>query len=244
MPGYQGFTDVELNRLKGMKNGMREWAAIAAMAALVAVSNCTGAGSAVQEQESYLLTPEAAGPIKLGMSIGEARKAAEDWEFVRALNEDFPNPLVVEVRREGKTKLILKAFEGEYDPDATTHPIDEDGKIFLIVVLDGAFRTEGGVGVGTTVVDAEKVFGKLESMYNIPGRGETGRFSKLPEWGPYGPEAPGLNFIFASKTKDTAGTYVPVPDCEYDNPAQCSVAREYAADAFISKIVLNPKLEE
>lgn len=227
-----------------MKNGMRKLVAIAAMAALVVVSNCSGAGSAVQEQESYLLTPDAAGPVKIGMTVGEAMAAAKDWEFVRGIDEDLLNPLVVEVKREGKTKLILKAFEGEYDPDANSHPIQKEGKIYLIVVVDGAFRTESGVGVGTSLAEAEKVFGKLESMYNVPGRGETGRFSKLPEWGPYGPEAPGLNFIFASKTKDTAGTYVPVPDCKYDNPAQCSVAKEYAADAFISKIVLNPKLED
>lgn len=227
-----------------MKFGSWKPASAILLLALLAISGCSSPGERAQEQESILLTPEAAGPIKLGMSIGEARKAAKDWEFVRAINEDFFNPLVVEVRRDGKTVLILKALEGVWDPEAETHPINEEGEIIIIVVLDKAFRTEEGIGIGSTLVDAEKVFGKLEGMYNFPRRGETGRFSKLPEWSDFGAEAPGLNFIFESKIKETAGFYEHDPDCKPDDPLMCNVAKKYAEDTFISKIYLLPKVEE
>lgn len=224
----------------------RSWKPASAifLLALLTVTSCSVGSETVRGQDSIMLSPEAAGPIKLGMSIGEARKAAKDWEFVRAINEDFLNPLVVEVRRDGKTVLILKALEGEYDPDAKTHPINDEGEIYLIVIVDRSFRTEEGIGVGSTLVEAEKVFGKLEGMYYFSQIGETGRFSKLPEWGPYGPEAPGLNFIFESKIEETAGFYKQIPDCKLDDPVLCTVAKTYAEDAFISKIYLIQKAEE
>ena len=223
----------------------RSWKPASAifLLALLTVTSCSAGSETVRGQDSILLTTEAAGPIKLGMSIGEARKAATGWEFVRAINEDFFNPLVVEVRQDGKTVLILKALEGVWDPEAKTHPINEEGEIFIIVVVDKAFRTEEGIGIGSTLVDAEKVFGKLEGMYNFPRRGETGRFSKLPEWIDFGAEAPGLNFIFESKIKETAGFYEHDPDCKPDDPLMCNVAKKYAEDTFISKIYLLPKVE-
>ncbi|QQS40372.1 MAG: hypothetical protein IPM63_13520 [Acidobacteriota bacterium] len=211
-----------------------------ALTLLLALLSC----SAVEEQATILLTAESAGPIKLGMSIDEARKEAKDWEFVRGMDETALNPLIVEVRREGKHILTLKALEGEYDPDAESHPINGEAEIFMIMVLDKSFRTKEGIGIGSTVSEAEKVFGKLEGMYNVPRVGETGRFSNLPEWLPYSTEAPGYNFIFDSELEDSAGVYEQIPDCEFDNPVQCNVAKRYAKDAFIAKIVLLPKLEE
>ena len=211
-----------------------------ALTLLLAFLSC----SAIEEQSTMLLTTESAGPIKLGMTLSEARKASDGWEFVRGMDDNYPNPLVVEVRRDGKHILTLKAFEGAYDPDAESQPINGEAEIFVITVLDKSFRTKEGVGIGTTVSEAEKAFGKLEGMYNIPRIGEIGRFSDLPEWLSFATEAPGFNFIFDSKLGDTAGVYEQVPDCEFDNPLLCNVAKKYAKDAFIAKIVLLPKVEE
>lgn len=58
---------------------------MAVLALMLTVPNCAGEPKAAQERESPLLTADAAGPVKKGMTVGEAMGAAKGWEFVRWL---------------------------------------------------------------------------------------------------------------------------------------------------------------
>ena len=95
-------------------------------------------------------------------------------------------------------KVIMTLTIETYDEDRNEIPISENAKIIFIKILDSRYRTAKGVHPGPTIVEAEKIYGKLPQMVMTYGTDESGEFSNQPK---------GLSFEFTGKGKDDAGNY-------------------------------------
>ncbi len=99
-------------------------------------------------QKNKLITVNSVGPLKIGMSIAKARRAAR--------------PLVVSKGSPG--------FEGEVEYSVRSGKkrvidfIYYFGKITSIEVWDPGFKTSDGVHVGMKLGDLERIYGKLKGI--------------------------------------------------------------------------------
>lgn len=106
---------------------------------------------------TFLITATGIGPIKLGMSLDEARKAFQEGKFERASDGD--GAALIDVLL-GKDSLMT-LYAGEEDPDK---PIDWSKKITVIESFNPACVSEAGLRIGALVLDAEKIYGKTKSI--------------------------------------------------------------------------------
>ena len=94
------------------------------------------------------------GPVRLGMSIADARLALPEARLERSSDGD--GVAWVAVMRGEETLMAL--YAGEEDPQA---PIDEAALILAIETFNPAIATTEGVAVGWRVADAAKVYGPV-----------------------------------------------------------------------------------
>lgn len=127
------------------------------------------------QAKTYSITSTSAGPVKLGMSVAQVRKAVKPWKLSRT--SDGEGVALIAVKN-GNT-LIMTLYAGEPDPDAK---INENARIELIQVHAWNFVTSNGVHKGMLLKDAEKKYGKIKQIMlsEIESR-EFATFTKHPK---------------------------------------------------------------
>ncbi|MEO7610829.1 MAG: hypothetical protein ABIV27_04900, partial [Gemmatimonadales bacterium] len=101
-----------------------------------------------------VITPAAMGPIRLGLTLAEARAAVPSASFLRTTDGDGV-ALVTISAAEG---VEVVAWAGEDDSEA---PIDWSKPIQRLETFNQALHTAEGVRVGLPVDDVVRLFGPL-----------------------------------------------------------------------------------
>lgn len=117
---------------------------------------CATAGVFAQQPDRVIST-KGIGPVKVGMTLGEARKAAPGATFKRTGDGD--GAALVEVTF--AKGVSLQAWADEED---SSKPIDWRRKIQNIETFSKAFRTAEGVHPGMKVSDANRVYGRTKAI--------------------------------------------------------------------------------
>gem|GEM_PF-296558 len=182
---------------------------------------------------NMLITKTSVGKVKLGMTVGEARKVLpKAWKLAPAPGDE--GSMLVGVY-EGKKLLLTIGDYGDYrDSEDKLPPINEGQKIQIMLIMDSRFKTAKGIHVGLPIAEAEKKYGKLKEMFSYPHEGEFGKFTNQPKY---------LNFYFKPKGDfNGAGIYEAVPNCPEDAyPPSCRVAKKYNPGSYISEMsVVSP----
>ncbi len=149
--------------------------------------------AAANAQSANLITGNSAGKVKLGMTVAQVRKAVAPMKLSRT--SDGEGMALIAVRKGGTDVMIL--YAGEDDRDSR---INEKARIEQIEVWDRSYRTKEGVHSGMLLSDAEKKYGKVNSitLSQIESR-EYAEFANNPD---------GLHFRLLGKN-GSAGAYVP-----------------------------------
>ncbi len=116
--------------------------------------------ASVPSQINYLITPISVGDIRIGMTVGAARNVFKNAKFTQT---DYGEEGVWVEVKQGQKNLIRFSTDQENSAgdDDGNIPIDEYAKIETIEFTDERYKTADGVGIGTTVEDAEQNFGKI-----------------------------------------------------------------------------------
>jgi hypothetical protein len=104
-----------------------------------------------------LLTSDSAGPVRLGMTVGEARKAVKPFTLRRTSDGEGIALIAVD----NGSDSVMTLFAGEGD---SISPIDERATIEQIEVRDSTFHTAQGIHVGMSVRDTERILGKVKEV--------------------------------------------------------------------------------
>ncbi len=104
-----------------------------------------------------LITRDSAGPIRLGMTIAEARMAAVGAKFTRS--SDGEGIALIDVG--SNTENYMTLYAGEEDGDK---PIDENARIENIQVWHPSFKTEAGAHPKMKLTDAGRLYGGVAKV--------------------------------------------------------------------------------
>jgi hypothetical protein len=115
------------------------------------------------------------GPLRIGQTLDEARRALSGVEFSRTSDGD--GVALVGVPLGGDTAVV---YADESDASAA---LDWTKRIESIEVFGPVYRTAEGVRVGMPVADVEKIFGKVREILlsEIESR-QYVTFEKQPRW--------------------------------------------------------------
>jgi hypothetical protein len=127
--------------------GMRAWAWSLLALAVIAQTPA----------RDRLITANGIGPIQLGMTLAEARKAAPKAAFSRTSDGDGAALVQIALAPD----VTVQAWADEEDPEK---PIDWRKKILSLATFSGAFRTAEGAYPGIKVSDANRVYGATETI--------------------------------------------------------------------------------
>ena len=107
--------------------------------------------------DGLLVTDTSMGPIRLGMTLDEARKAAPAANLERTSDGD--GVALVEIALAPGASVVV--YAGEDDAAAA---IDWAKRIRMIETFGSGLHTAEGVHPGSPVADVEKVYGPLKSV--------------------------------------------------------------------------------
>jgi hypothetical protein len=125
-----------------------------------------------QTTDEYLITSNSVGPVRLGMTLAQVRKAAGRMKLKKGKGiEGIP---AVEVMSGSQTDMVLyfKDNDGMDRFSKNASKIYEFSKVEMINVLSDRYQTSQGVRIGTLLAKAEKQLGKLENISHTEPRGE------------------------------------------------------------------------
>jgi hypothetical protein len=132
-------------------------------------------GGAAQP-EDRLITAEAMGQVRLGMTLAAARGALPGARFERASDGD--GAALVAVVFGANDRLVLWADED--DPD---RPIDWSRRIVTISTFSGTFHTRDGIHPGSLVADVVPLLGPvIEIVVSEIESREFVTFERQPAW--------------------------------------------------------------
>lgn len=106
---------------------------------------------------AQLITKNSVGPVRLGMTVAQVRKALPKLRFARTTDGD--GMALIEVKNGEVLEMTL--YAGEENPDG---PIDNQAKVQLISVFGETYMTAEGVHPGMPLAEVEKRYGKLASI--------------------------------------------------------------------------------
>lgn len=106
---------------------------------------------------SRVISDKGIGPITLGMTLGEARKAAPGATFKRTGDGDGAALVEITLARD----VTMQVWADEEDP---SKPIDWRKKIRNIETFSKAFRTAAGAHPGMRVTDANRIYGATKAI--------------------------------------------------------------------------------
>lgn len=113
--------------------------------------------SNIGAQSDHLVTAASAGPIKIGMTISEARSVLPGMTFEQI--EDGDGVPLMAVKKGGD--LYFTLYAGQETPEK---PIASAQVIEQIEVWASSYKSKDGVGPATLVIDAEKKYGAVKSI--------------------------------------------------------------------------------
>lgn len=161
-----------------------------------------------------LVTGNSVGGIKLGMTVGEARRVAG------------PLKLQADQDVDGLPILLLtdeKGFDVElyYDYDDPKAPAKEDAMITSLISWGENSATAEGVKVGMRISEVEAIYGRVEEIYS--GEEESG------EWVTFESGPSGIYFGITSDALGDGGVY---RDGETSTTIYASDAKIYTIEAM------------
>lgn len=139
-----------------------------------------------------LITAEAVGAARLGMTVAAARKALKGHILKRAADAEGVALIAV---LNGK-KTVMTLYAGEEDPAA---PIREKAVIELIEVTDARYATRAGVHPGMLLTEVERHYGKVKRI--------TKSEIESREYAEFRASPPGMDFRVQGKSGAEAGVY-------------------------------------
>jgi len=151
---------------------------------------------AQQTGNDRLITPDAMGPVRLGMTLAQARKAFPAARFERASDGD--GAALVSVDFGDADRLVLWA-----DEDDPHRPIDWSRRIVTITTFSKAFHTREGVHPERLVTDVIPIFGPVQEI--VVSEIESRRFvtfERQPSWLTFRLDYTGRFTAAARRTKD------------------------------------------
>ncbi len=104
-----------------------------------------------------VISSAAVGPVRLGMTLDEVRSAFPIASLARTT--DGEGAALVELTL--APRHVMTLWAGEDEPAA---PIDWSRKIATIETFSAVFHTPEGIHPGSTVDDAQKVYGKVKEI--------------------------------------------------------------------------------
>ena len=104
-----------------------------------------------------MITDSAVGPVRLGMTIGDAQAAWPAAAFSRT--SDGEGVALIEVKAGGETMMTIYAGEDESGP-----ALDPARRIEHIEAFSPACATARGLKPGMLISDAEKIVGNVASI--------------------------------------------------------------------------------
>lgn len=105
-------------------------------------------------EPNYTIEATGIGPIRLGMTLDEARAALPTATFERTSDGD--GAALVAVTLAPDTTMVLWADEADADA-----PVDWTKRITNIETFSAAFHTPAGMHAGSLVTDVERLYGKV-----------------------------------------------------------------------------------
>lgn len=109
----------------------------------------------LNNNDIYLISGLGIGPIRLGATLDDARKALPTAEFERTSDGD--GVALINVKLANKDLMVL--YAGEDDPDA---PIDWSKKISFIETFNPSCHIKNGIHPGSLVRDIENLLGGIK----------------------------------------------------------------------------------
>jgi len=125
-----------------------------------------------QTTDGYLITSNSVGPVRLGMTLAQVRKAVGLMKIKKG--EGIEGVPALEVMSSSQTDMVLYFKDNEsmdrFSKNASK--IYESSKVEMINVLSDRYQTSQGVRIGTLLSKVEKQLGKLENIFYTESRGE------------------------------------------------------------------------
>lgn len=177
-----------------------------------------------QTKPSELITSASVGDVKLGMTVGEARKVLKGFTLGPGGGSEGLTFIGV---FDGEKQILEFGEYGERDEDGNLPPIDENQIIKYIGILDPRFKTAENIGIGTSVEEIEKHYGKLKEIFFDQHVGEIAYFSNAPK---------GLDFLLIGKDAKygEAGNYVGAEPQDYGQRT-----KKYNPGAYVSSMSIS-----
>lgn len=142
-------------------------ASVLAAACTITVPGGSDGGSSARR-----ITSNSAGPVRIGMTVAEARKALPGRTLARTT--DGEGVALIEVK-EGQT-LEMLLYAGEENAES---PVDEQARIELINVYDSRYQTAESVHPGMPVSEIEAKYGKLTRI--VTSEIESREYAEFPK---------------------------------------------------------------
>ncbi|MEZ5424627.1 MAG: hypothetical protein R2747_00050 [Pyrinomonadaceae bacterium] len=177
-----------------------------------------------QVSDDFLITGGAVGRVRLGMTVGEARKIWRDYQFERTRDGEFS--ALIAVKRGNRQLVTIKADEKGYLNEDS--PIQNDAPIEFMEVWDKSFKTAEGVSPGMTLRAAEGIYGKVKRI-------ELSQI-ELREYAEFAGQPEGLDFRLSSR-EDYAGVNYRATGRGEETGER--ITREYVPSAYIFNITIS-----
>lgn len=125
-----------------------------------------------------LITRKSVGPVQIGMTVAQVRKALPNMKLVASMDGD--NADLFEVK-DGDTTVMLMYPEEVFEMRRTELAITDRSRIAVLLVCDKRYATIEGVHPGMFLRDVENTYGKLTkiTMSEIESR-EEAEFARMP----------------------------------------------------------------
>ena len=198
---------------------------------LLFIASLTAAG---QTAPNYLITPNSAGDIRLGMTVAEVRIAVRPMVLSFELEDydrnSFRSMVAVRKTRDAELPLMMLGVDQETlisDPNAVAK-ISENAKITLIQIWNGDFKTKEGIYFGMPVGEVQKRLGKLVGICwtTIDNGREYATFLNQPK---------GISFTVQG-VEDSGGEFGVMDSRDV---RQGDMTTRYTANAYIDRIIVN-----
>ncbi len=157
---------------------------------------------------AHLITKASFGPVRIGMTLAQARRAMPGVVFKRS---DYFDAGAEFTLLRSNTKLMNLYFSNFYKEDinGSHRQVKEQAMIDSIEALDASYSTAAGVHPKMLLREAEQRYGKVSYIstdnFDETGRGESAKFTRSPDGLTFSVEAEGKEYAGIYKNKNTSG---------------------------------------
>ncbi len=176
--------------------------------------------------EALLISPDGIGKARLGMTLRELKQiSAPDTEF-ELISSFMVDVAAIAVSKQGLVQYYILFPAGSTSHADGSTPTDND-PITLLMTDNQNYQTAEGVKVGTTIKQAEDIYGDAILAYNIEG--ESREYITFGAQNPANIRFRASYFKLISDGLGFSGIYPEYPGVSYTTD-------KYQADAAISVI--------